>query len=305
MLAFRGQRWKGVSVVTTVGFIGLGVMGGPMARNLLKAGFDVVGLNRSQAKAESFSRDGGRVATDVAELAAESDMVALMLPDSAEVLSVATGDGGVLESLRTGSLVIDFSTIAPTTARIVAEAAHPLGIGVLDAPVSGGETGAVEGSLSIMVGGAAEHVATAQPLFAAVGRSVVHVGPSGAGQVVKAANQMIVGGTIGLVAEALVFLEASDIEPRTAMKVLAGGMAGSAVLDRKAESMLRRDFEPGFRAALHRKDLRIAIAAVRDAGIVAPLTATVDWLMDSLVARGSGHLDHGALLTVVEDLSGL
>lgn len=288
----------------TTAFIGLGVMGAPMARNLVRAGFDVVGYNRSAAKREALVEAGGRAASSVAQAVAEADVVITMLPDSPDVESVLLGEGGALEHMRPGSLLIDMSTIRPDTARAVAEAARARGIEALDAPVSGGEQGAVEAKLSVMVGGEAGAFAAARPVLDALGATVVHVGPAGAGQTVKAANQLIVAGALQLVSEALVFLDAHGVDRVRAVEVLSGGLAGSTVLDRKAASMLDRDFGPGFRVDLHHKDLGIVTSAAREAGVAIPLGALTASLMGSLRAQGHGSLDHSALLLQVERLSG-
>jgi 2-hydroxy-3-oxopropionate reductase len=293
--------------MTTVGFIGLGIMGLPMAKNLVSAGFDVVGYNRSRGKVDAFVEAGGKGAGSAAEAAADADVVITMLPDSPDVEAVLLGgDGGdgVFDHARSGALVVDMSTIRPDVARRVAEAGAAKGLRVLDAPVSGGEQGAVDGALSIMVGGADDDFAHAKQVLEAVGKTIVHVGPAGSGQTVKAANQLIVAGTIELVAESLVFLEAHGVDTEAAVKVLAGGLAGSAVLDRKAAGMLRRDFKPGFRLELHHKDLGIVQSAAREAGVTIPLGAVVSQLVASLVARGDGGLDHSGLLKLVEELSG-
>ena len=290
--------------MTTVAFIGLGIMGGPMAANLVKAGFEVVGHNRSTDPVRRLVDAGGRGAASVAEAVASADVVVTMVPDSPDVEDVALGADGIYARARPGTLHVDMSTIRPDVARRLAEAGRERGLRVLDAPVSGGEQGAVEGTLSVMVGGEPADVADARPVLEAVGGTVVHVGPAGAGQTVKAANQLIVGGTLELVAEALVFLEASGVDTGAAVEVLAGGLAGSAVLDRKAPAMLARDFTPGFRVELHHKDMGIVTAAAREAGVVIPLGAVVAQLLASLQAQGDGGLDHGALLSLVERLSG-
>ncbi|MBB5788364.1 2-hydroxy-3-oxopropionate reductase [Jiangella mangrovi] len=295
--------------MTAIGFIGLGVMGGPMAANLVKAGFDVTGFNRSPAKVERLVAAGGRGATSAAEAVEGADVVVTMLPDSPDIEAVllggsGKGDDGVLARLAPGTVVVDMSTIRPDVARSLAAAGAERGIGVLDAPVSGGEQGAVDATLSVMVGGEAATFDTARPVLDAVGRTIVHVGPAGAGQTVKAANQLIVGGTLQLVSEALVFLDAHGVDRSRAVEVLAGGLAGSAVLDRKAPAMLARNFDPGFRVDLHHKDLGIVTAAAREAGVAIPLGALVATLMASLRAQGHGDLDHGALLLQVEQLSG-
>ncbi|WP_053207907.1 2-hydroxy-3-oxopropionate reductase [Jiangella muralis] len=289
--------------MTAIGFIGLGVMGGPMAAHLVRAGFDVTGFNRSPAKVQRLVAAGGRGAASAAAAAEGADVVVTMLPDSPDVEAVLLGAGGVLDVLAPGTVVVDMSTIRPDVARSLADAGAALGVGVLDAPVSGGEQGAVDATLSIMVGGDAAAFEAARPVFDALGRTVVHVGPPGAGQTVKAANQLIVAGTLQLVAEALVFLDAHGVDRSRALEVLAGGLAGSAVLDRKAAAMVAHDFTPGFRVDLHHKDLGIVTAAARDAGVAIPAGSLAATLMAALRAQGHGDLDHGALLLLVEQLS--
>jgi 2-hydroxy-3-oxopropionate reductase len=290
--------------VTTVAFIGLGIMGGPMARNLLKAGFDVIAYNRSPDSVERFVADGGRGAGTIADAVAGADVVAVMVPDSADVREVLTGAGGVFDAGHPGTLVIDFSSIRPDVSMELADIGTGRGFRVLDAPVSGGEQGAIEAVLSIMVGGSAADFEAAKPVFDAVGKTIVHVGPPGSGQTVKAANQLIVAGTIELLAEAIVFLEAHGVDTDAALRVLGGGLAGSTVLARKGQSMLARRFEPGFRITLHDKDMGIVTAAAREAGVAVPLGAVVAQLVGALKAQGAGDLDHSALLTIVEQLSG-
>ena len=227
-----------------------------------------------------------------------------MLPDSPDVESVARGEDGVFANAKPGLLYIDCSTIRPDVAARLAAEGTKRGIGVVDAPVSGGEQGAIDASLSIMVGGSPEDFASARPVLEAMGKTVVHVGPAGSGQTVKAANQLIVAGTIQLVAEAIVFLEAYGVDMEAAIEVLAGGLAGNAILGRKAAGMLARRFDPGFRIDLHHKDLGIVQAAAREAGVVIPVGALVSQLVASLRAQGHGGLDHSALLLLVEQLSG-
>ncbi|SDU87040.1 2-hydroxy-3-oxopropionate reductase [Jiangella alkaliphila] len=290
--------------MTVIGFIGLGVMGAPMAANLVQAGFDVTGFNRSPAKVQRLVEAGGRGASSAAAAAEGADVVVTMLPDSPDVEAVLLGDGGVLERLAPGTIVVDMSTIRPDVARSLAAAGDARGVRVLDAPVSGGEQGAVDATLSIMVGGDASTFEAAKPVLDALGRTVVHVGPPGAGQTVKAANQLIVAGTLQLVAEALVFLSAHGVDRERAVEVLAGGLAGSAVLDRKAPAMLARNFQPGFRVDLHHKDLGIVTAAARDAGVAIPAGSLAATLIGALRAQGHGDLDHAGLLLQVEQLSG-
>ncbi|GAA3721572.1 2-hydroxy-3-oxopropionate reductase [Spinactinospora alkalitolerans] len=293
--------------MTTIGFIGLGVMGAPMAANLVAAGYDVVGFNRSPAKVEALVAAGGRGAGSVAEAVVGADVVITVLPDSPDVEEVVLGDDGVLANAEPGALLIDMSTIRPDVARRLAEAGAERdggGVRVLDAPVSGGEQGAIDGVLSVMVGGEAADFDAARPVFDVVGGTVVHVGPAGAGQTVKAANQLIVAGTLELVSESLVFLDAHGVDLESAVRVLSGGLAGSAVLEKKAPGMLARDFTPGFRVDLHHKDLGIAAAAAREAGVATPVGALVASLLGSLRAQGHGSLDHTALLLQTELLSG-
>ena len=287
--------------MTTVAFIGLGIMGGPMAANLVKAGFDVVGYNRSPEKVKELVEKGGRGAEDVASAVREADVVITMVPDSPDVEAVSAE---IFAGAREGTLYIDMSTIRPDVAVRVAEAGREAGVRVLDAPVSGGEAGAIEGSLSIMVGGSAEDFAEARPVLDAVGKTIVHVGPAGSGQTVKAANQLIVAGNIQLLAEAVVFLEAYGVDMRPALEVLGGGLAGSTVLARKGDNMLAGEFKPGFRLALHHKDMGIVTSAAREAGVTIPLGAVVAQLVAAMVARGDGGLDHSGLLKLTQELSG-
>jgi 2-hydroxy-3-oxopropionate reductase len=290
--------------VTTIAFIGLGIMGGPMAGHLVAAGFDVVGVNRSPEKVARLVENGGRGATSIAEAVHDADIVAVMVPDSPDVQQVLAGEDGVFDHARPGTLVIDFSSIRPDVTAELAGQARERGLRMLDAPVSGGEAGAVAASLSIMVGGETADFAAAKPVFEVVGKTIVHVGPSGSGQTVKAANQLIVAGNIELLAEAVVFLEAYGVDLQAALTVLGGGLAGSKVLDQKGSAMLSRTFHPGFRVELHHKDLGILTAAAREAGVVIPVGAVVAQLMASLRANGDGGLDHAALLRGVLRLSG-
>jgi 2-hydroxy-3-oxopropionate reductase len=288
----------------TIAFIGLGIMGGPMAAHLVDAGYDVVGHNLSRLAVDVLVERGGRAATDTADAVREADVVITMVPDSPDVEGLVFGEDGILANAKPGTLHIDCSTIRPDVTRRIAEAEVERGIRPVDAPVSGGEAGAVEAVLSIMVGGDTADVEAARPILDVVGKTVVHVGPAGAGQTVKAANQLIVAGNIQLVAEALVFLEAHGVDTESALAVLGGGLAGSAVLDRKGATMRARTFAPGFRIDLHHKDLGIVTAAARAAGVAIPLGAHVAQLVGSLRAQGHGGLDHSALLMQVDQLSG-
>jgi 2-hydroxy-3-oxopropionate reductase len=290
--------------MTTVAFIGLGIMGGPMAANLITAGFDVTGYNRSPEKVKTLVEAGGRGADSAAEAVRDADVIITIVPDSPDVEEVTGGDDGIFAHAKAGALYIDMSSIRPDVAVRVAQAGRDAGLRVLDAPVSGGEAGAIEGSLSIMVGGEPEDVEAARPVLDALGKTIVHVGPAGSGQTVKAANQLIVAANIEVLAEAVVFLEAYGVDTKAALEVLGGGLAGSTVLQRKGPNMLAREFAPGFRLALHHKDLGIVTSAAREAGVVIPLGAVVSQLVAALVARGDGGLDHSGLLKLVTELSG-
>jgi 2-hydroxy-3-oxopropionate reductase len=290
--------------MTNIAFIGLGIMGSPMAVHLAKAGHQVAGYNRTPEKAAPLVDAGGRAAESISDAVRDAEVVCVMVPDSPDVADVLTGEGGVFENAKPGTLVIDFSSIRPDVTTQLAEQAGAKGFRLVDAPVSGGEAGAVNAALSIMVGGEADDFEAAKPFLDVVGKTVVHVGPSGAGQTVKAANQLIVAANIEALAEALVFLEAYGVDTTAALEVLGGGLAGSKVLDQKKQKMLDRSFEPGFRIALHHKDLGIVTAAAREAGVVVPLGGLVAQLMASALANGDGGLDHSGLLRGVERLSG-
>ncbi|HEX4062135.1 MAG TPA: NAD(P)-binding domain-containing protein, partial [Streptosporangiaceae bacterium] len=243
-----------------IGFIGLGIMGSPMAANLVKAGHQVRGYDHHEENMAKLEAAGGTAAGSVAEAVRGAEVVATMLPDSPQVSEAVLGPGGVFDTLSgdgmaRGVLYIDFSTISPVVSRELARAGADVGVHVLDAPVSGGETGAIEGKLSIMVGGDTAAFDAAQPVLQAVGTTLALVGLHGAGQVVKAANQLVVGGIYGLICEAIVLMEASGVDAKAGLDVLAGGLAGSRILELKRASMLARQFKPGFRLDLHHKDM--------------------------------------------------
>ncbi|WP_052863704.1 2-hydroxy-3-oxopropionate reductase [Streptomyces niger] len=290
--------------MSTIGFIGLGIMGSPMAVNLAKAGHTVRGWNRSPGKAGALVEAGGTEAASIAEAVRDADVVITMVPASPQVEEVAYGDDGILAHARDGALLIDMSSITPQTSIDLAARAKEHGVRVLDAPVSGGEAGAVEGVLSIMVGGEQADFEAARPVFEAMGKTIVHCGPHGAGQTVKAANQLIVAVNLQACAEAIGFLEKSGVDLPAALEVLNGGLAGSAVLTRKMANFLAGDYRPGFKLALHHKDMGIVTDAARAVGATLPVGATAAQLVSSAVARGDGELDHSALLRGVRLLSG-
>ena len=290
--------------MTNIAFIGLGIMGSPMAVHLANAGHRVAGYNLDMDRAKPLVEAGGIAAASIADAVKDADVVCVMVPDSPDVELVLAGPDGVFQNAPTGALVVDFSSIRPDVTIELAAQARANGFRLLDAPVSGGQAGAENAALSIMVGGEAEDFQTAKPLFDRVGKTIVHVGGNGAGQTVKAANQLIVAANIQALAEAVVFLEAYGVDTKAALEVLGGGLAGSAVLNQKKENMLSRSFDPGFRIDLHHKDMGIVTAAAREAGVVVPLGALVAQLVASARANGDGGLDHSALLRGVERLSG-
>ncbi|WP_346922691.1 2-hydroxy-3-oxopropionate reductase [Glutamicibacter creatinolyticus] len=287
-----------------IAFIGLGIMGLPMAKNLVNAGFKVTGFNRSAAKAEELAAAGGTAAKTIAEAVKDADVVITMVPDSPDVEAVVTGEDGVFANAKSGALWIDNSSIRPDVAVRLSDAAREAGLRPLDAPVSGGEQGAIDGVLSIMVGGEPADFSDAKDVLEAVGKTIVLVGPSGSGQTVKAANQLIVASNIQALSEAVVFLEAYGVDTDSALQVLGGGLAGSKVLDQKGQKILDREFGPGFRLALHNKDMGIVTSAAREAGVILPLGALVAQLVSSTVASGDGSLDHSGLFRGVQRLSG-
>ena len=290
--------------MTAIGFVGLGIMGAPMAGHLVKAGHAVTGYDLVDAAVERLAAQGGRAAESLAEAVTGAEVVITMLPADPHVRSVVLEEGGVLTHAAPGTLLIDMSSVTPGIALEIAAAAAPLDVRVLDAPVSGGEAGAVEAALSIMVGGEAADFAAARPLLDRLGSTVVHVGPTGAGQTVKAANQLIVAVHLQALAEAVVFLRRAGVDLGSALDVLGGGLAGSTVLARKRAAMEHHDFRPGFRVDLHHKDMGIVTEAARALGVPLPLGALAAQLVASSRANGDGGLDHAALLRGVERLAG-
>lgn len=284
-----------------IGFIGLGIMGKPMARNLMKAGYQLVVYNRTPGSVNELAAEGARAAGNPLAVAEQSDVVITMLPDSPQVQEVMTGEHGVLAGARAGTLVIDMSTISPLVTQRLAQAAQGHGVRMLDAPVSGGDVGAQQGTLSIMVGGSAEDFEQAKPLFEVLGKTIVHVGGTGSGQIVKACNQIVVALTIEAVSEALVLGSKAGVDPAVILRVLSGGLAANRVMEVRGPNFLQHNFQPGFKIALHHKDLGIALAAGREYGVPLPVTAIVDQMLQVLKLRGQGEQDHSALLTLIED----
>jgi 2-hydroxy-3-oxopropionate reductase len=291
-------------VEKAVGFVGLGIMGAFMAGNLLEAGHELVVHNRTRTKAERLAQRGAKAADSPREVAEGSDVIITMLPGPPQVEEVVAGDGGLLEGAREGSLIIDMSTSSPILAQELARAARNKAVGMLDAPVSGGDVGARDGTLSIMVGGEENDFERARPLFRVMGETVVHVGGVGAGQVVKACNQIVVALVIEAIAEALVLGSKAGVDPDRVVEVLSGGLASNKVLEVKGEKFLSHEFAPGGKVEYHRKDLGIALEAGKEYEVTLPVAAFVDQMFGVLEAKGRGGWDHSALLTLLEERSG-
>jgi len=284
------------------GFIGLGIMGKPMAKNLIKAGHQLVVYNGSGA-ADELKDEGAEGADTYKAVAEACDVVITCLPNSPQVEEVFRGDDGLLAGADEGDLLIDMSTISPLVTKELAREAGERGVKMLDAPISGGEPGAIAGELSIMVGGDEDDFERAKPLFEAMG-TPVHVGESGSGQIVKACNQIIVGIVLEGVSEALVLGSKAGVDPARIIEAVSGGLAGTKVMDQKKDKFLDHDFDPGFRIELHHKDLGIALATAREVGVPLPVTALVDQMLQELAVKGRADLDHSAMLSVIEDAAG-
>ncbi|HLE77872.1 MAG TPA: 2-hydroxy-3-oxopropionate reductase [bacterium] len=284
-----------------IGFIGLGIMGRPMARNLLHAGYQVSVHNRSRGPVDELVSAGARDGGSPRGVAADSDITMTMLPDSPDVQEVVHGPDGVLEGLRPGSVFVDMSSISPIVTRAIAGAIEARGAQMLDAPVSGGEKGAIEATLSIMVGGPVDVFERVRSVFEALGKNIVHVGDHGAGQVTKICNQIVVALTIQAVSEALVLAAKAGVDPAKVRQALLGGFAQSRILDQHGQRMLERNFAPGFRVRLHQKDLKNALSAARALDVPLPATAVVQEAFTALAGKGRSDLDHSSLVTLLED----
>lgn len=289
-----------------IGYIGIGIMGRGMARNLLKAGFPVTVHNRTRAKAEALAADGAVVADSPAAVAAVSDVIITNVPDSPDVEQVLTGPRGVLEALRPGCVVIDHSTISPAVTRRLAAKVEAAGAYFLDAPVTGGEAGAAAGTLTIMVGGPLAAFERVRPVLEAEGKTIVHVSPeNGSGQTVKLINNAVIAGFLGALAEGYTLARKVGVDVETVARVLGSGPGRSAIGDVKTPKMLGRDFSPSFFLRLHHKDLDLAMEAAREVDAVLPVTSTMAQLFTAGVAMGFGDLDNSAVARVVEVLNGL
>jgi len=290
--------------MANIAFVGLGIMGGPMAANLVKAGHTVTGYDIAAPNVNKLVAAGGQAAASIAAAVAGAETVITMLPADPQVEQVVLGPDGVLAHAAPGTLLIDMSSVTPGIAIRIAEAGAAKGVRTLDAPVSGGEAGAVEGVLSIMVGGAAADFEAAKPVLSAMGTTIALVGPAGAGQTVKVANQLIVAVNIQACAEAVVFLEKSGVDLNVALDVLNGGLAGSTVLTRKKDNFRNRSFAPGFRIDLHHKDMGNLLSAARSVGAPMPAGSLVADFISALRNAGDGGLDHSALLRNLDRMNG-
>lgn len=288
-----------------IGFIGLGIMGKPMAKNLIKAGFPLVVHNRSRSKVDELVKEGAAAANTPREVASSADIIITMLPNSPDVELVALGANGILEGAKAGQLFIDMSTINPIVSQKIAKQFSAKGVAMVDAPVSGGEKGAIDATLSIMAGGEAKDFERALPVFNALGKTVTHMGSIGSGGFTKLANQIIVAINLTAIGEALVFGAKAGVDPQKMIRALSGGLAGSKCLDQKSEKILSGDFAPGFKIDLHSKDLNLIQDAARSVGVPIPTAAFVEQLFAALRVRGRGGMDHSGVITFFEDLAGV
>lgn len=288
-----------------VGYIGLGLMGSGIARNLMKAGHELVVHNRSRAIVDEFASEGATPATSPREVAEQVDFVFTNLPDSPDVEMVALGEDGIIEGAHDGLIFIDNSTIKPASARMIAEKLGEVGVMALDAPVSGGDIGARAGTLSIMVGGPQEAFDKTLPLFEAMGKTITRVGDSGAGQTAKAANQIVVAGTMVAMCEALVLAQKSGVDPQAVVNAISRGAAQCWALDNKPPKLFKRDHSPGFKAYMQAKDLKIVVDTARTYNVSIPLTAVAHQLYEAMIGMGNGELDNSAIITVLETLANI
>jgi 2-hydroxy-3-oxopropionate reductase len=288
-----------------IGFIGLGIMGRPMARNLLKAGHTLVVHSRSRGPVEEIVKAGATAAASPRDVAAQCDVLITMLPNSPEVEQVALGPGGIIEGARRGLIFADMSTISPIVSRKIGAALEPKGVAMLDAPVSGGEKGAIDGTLSIMVGGDKAVFERVLPIFQAMGKTITLLGALGFGGFTKLANQIIVAVNLTALAEALTLGKKAGLDRELLLTALAGGLAGSKCLDQKRSNYVSNTYNPGFKIDLHYKDLGLIMESARALGVPLPATAVVQELFSALRVKGRGGLDHSGVITLLEDLAGL
>jgi 2-hydroxy-3-oxopropionate reductase len=287
-----------------IGFIGLGIMGRPMAKNLLKAGYPLVVHNRSRPAVDDLGKAGAKVAGSAREVAAQSDILITMLPNSPDVELVALGNDGIIEGARAGLLYADMSTISPIVTKKIGAALAPKGVKMVDAPVSGGEKGAMDAALSIMVGGDKDVFDALLPIFQTLGKTITLLGPLGAGGFTKLANQIIVAGNLTALGEALTLAKKAGLDREQTLTALGGGLAGSKCLEQKKANYVAGTYNPGFKIDLHYKDLGLVMDAARSLGVPLPATAVVQELFSALRVKGKGGLDHSGVITLLEDLAG-
>jgi 2-hydroxy-3-oxopropionate reductase len=290
--------------LSQIGFIGLGIMGRPMSKNLLKAGHSLIVHDIFAKAVDEIAAAGAARGQSAADVAARSEVIVTMLPDGPDVEQAVLGPGGVLEGARKGAIVVDMSSISPVVAQKVGSACEAKGVAFLDAPVSGGEPKAIDGTLAIMVGGRQETFDKVKPVLDAMGSSVLLTGPVGAGNVTKLANQIMVACNIAAMGEALLLATKAGLDPEVVFNAVKGGLAGSTVLNAKAPMAIGRNFKPGFRIRLHQKDLRNALLAGESLGVTLPLTSMVQQMLISLMQEGKGDLDHSGIVNFIEKLSG-
>ena len=288
-----------------IGFIGPGIMGGPMALNLIKGGHPLWVHARRPEAAQVLVAAGATACASPAIVAQHSDVIFTIVSDTPDVESVIFGEHGIASTARRGSVIVDMSTISPTATKVFAERLAQQGIAMLDAPVSGGETGAINGTLSIMVGGKAEVFERVRPLFECIGKNIVYIGDNGAGQVAKACNQIVVAVTIEAVAEALTFARKNNVDASKVREALMGGFAGSKIMEAHGKRMLDNDFKPGFKVGLHQKDMRIVMETAHQLGVALPAAALVTQHLNALMGTGDTDLDSAAIVKVVARMSGM
>jgi 2-hydroxy-3-oxopropionate reductase len=288
-----------------IGFIGLGIMGRPMAKNLLKAGYPLIVHSRSRGPVDELLRAGAKAAPSPRDVAAGSEVLITMLPNSPDVEQVALGKDGIIEGARRGLIYADMSTISPIVSQKIGKALAAKGVTMLDAPVSGGEKGAVDAALSIMVGGDKAVFDAVLPIFKAMGRTITYLGPLGFGGFTKLANQIIVAMNLTALGEALTLAKKAGLDRDLTLTALAGGLAGSKCLDQKRPNYVANTYNPGFKIDLHYKDLGLIMESARALGVPLPTTAVVQELFNALRVKGRGGLDHSAVITLLEDLAGV
>ncbi|HVU45367.1 MAG TPA: 2-hydroxy-3-oxopropionate reductase [Terracidiphilus sp.] len=289
--------------MATIGFVGLGIMGRPMLNNLLKAGHTVIAYGRTAEKLDACVKDGAQRGASTSDVGTRAPIIITMLPDGAEVEEVVLGEDGILAGAKAGTLIIDMSSINPLVSQKIAKVCAAMGVEFIDAPVSGGEPKAIDGTLAIMVGASEEAFAKAEPILKCMGSSVTLTGPVGAGNTTKLANQIMVACNIAAMGEALTLATRCGLNPEVVVNAVKGGLAGSAVLNAKGPMLIARNFKPGFKINLHQKDLRNALQTAEANHVCLPITALVQQMLSSLISAGKGDLDHSAIATFVEGVS--